>query len=155
MELVISVGRCKMNSCFHAVGLALILVLRAFYGATNTGAEPRPDRCSGILHRDRYGLRLGCGRGEGEDICVIRKKDERKVLAVCALGRYCRIQWARGPLSGSRRMCRDQWHNLGRHTLDRTASATKPAVFFFTRQPVSPIPEDIGARERKLGLLER
>ena len=90
--LVISVGRCKMNSCFHAVGLALILVLGAFYGATNTGAEPRPDRCSGILHRDRYGLRLGCGRGEGEDICVIRKKDERKVLAVCALGRYCRIQ---------------------------------------------------------------
>ena len=86
--LVISVGRCKMNSCFHAVGLALILVLGAFYGATNTGAEPRPDRCSGILHRDRYGLRLGCGRGEGEDICVIRKKDERKVLAVCALGRY-------------------------------------------------------------------
>jgi len=29
-----------------------------------------------------------CGWAAGEDICVIRKKDERKVLTVCALGRY-------------------------------------------------------------------
>jgi len=77
---------------FRGITLALLLMLAGPCLHATARAEPRPDQCSGILHRDEFGLRLGGGRGEGEDICVIRKEDERKVLAVCAVGRHCRIR---------------------------------------------------------------
>jgi hypothetical protein len=47
--------------------------------------------CSGILHKDRDGLRFGGGKGEGEGICVINKSEEGKVLATCSPGRYCKV----------------------------------------------------------------
>jgi hypothetical protein len=55
-------------------------------------AETRIDFCGGILHRDREGLRFGGGRGFDETVCYVKKVDERKVLAQCAVGRYCKVK---------------------------------------------------------------
>jgi hypothetical protein len=58
----------------------------------NATIGPQPDKCTGILHRDRDGLRFGGANGEGEGICVIRKSEERKVLARCSVGHHCIVK---------------------------------------------------------------
>jgi hypothetical protein len=50
---------------------------------------PQPDKCSGILHKDKYGLRFGGGNKEGEGICLVNQSDEQKVLAICTVGHFC------------------------------------------------------------------
>ena len=55
-------------------------------------AEPHLGECAGVLHRDQDGVRIGGGWGEDEGICVINKSDERKVLAVCGLEKFCRVR---------------------------------------------------------------
>lgn len=59
-------------------------------------AEGRIGVCEGTLHRDRDGLRIGGGAGEGEGICLIGKGDRAKVLAVCIVDRHC---WVKGRIS--------------------------------------------------------
>jgi hypothetical protein len=56
-----------------------------------SSARPQPDKCSGILHKDKYGLRFGGDNKEGEDICLVNQSDEQKVLAICAIGQFCEI----------------------------------------------------------------
>jgi hypothetical protein len=48
--------------------------------------------CSGILHKDRNGLRFGGGRGESEGICIINNSEESKVLATCSPGQFCKVK---------------------------------------------------------------
>ncbi len=55
-------------------------------------AEPQSSECFGILHNDTKGMRFGGGRNEDEGICVIKKTDESKVLAVCSIGHFCRVK---------------------------------------------------------------
>ena len=50
-----------------------------------------PSECAGVHRKDRYGLRIGGGVGEDEGTCVINKAEDNKVLAVCALEKFCRI----------------------------------------------------------------
>lgn len=50
-----------------------------------------PSKCSGVLHHDQFGLHFGGARGEGEGICVIRKSNQDKILAVCRVGHYCEV----------------------------------------------------------------
>jgi hypothetical protein len=49
--------------------------------------------CGGILHFDReLGLRLGGGAGEGESICLVRRRDWQRVLKVCAVEETCTVR---------------------------------------------------------------
>ena len=68
-----------------------ILVVDCLIHFDSAYAEPKIDKCAGVLHRDQYGLRFGGGIGEGEGICIINKSEENKVLTVCNLEHYCRV----------------------------------------------------------------
>ena len=49
--------------------------------------------CGGILHFDReLGLRVGGGAGEGESICLVRRRDWQRVLKVCAVEKTCTVR---------------------------------------------------------------
>jgi hypothetical protein len=61
--------------------------LRAFVLSVGLLTSPAyAEQCSGRLTVDRGELILTT---KGEDICVIGKSDESKVLAGCSLGHYC------------------------------------------------------------------
>ena len=64
------------------------LALAVLMGMPATAAA---DGCSGVLHRDAGDLVLGGGKGEGEGICIIAASQASKVLAVCTVGRRCRL----------------------------------------------------------------
>ena len=49
------------------------------------------DACGGILHWIDDYLRFGGNEGEGESICVIKKADEARVLAICSVDHLCRV----------------------------------------------------------------
>jgi hypothetical protein len=51
-------------------------------------AEPQEGQCTGILHRDKTGLKFG---GGDEGICIIKKDDESRILTACTVGRYCMV----------------------------------------------------------------
>ena len=53
-----------------------------------------PSECAGVHRKDRYGLRIGGGVGEDEGTCVINKAEDNKVLAVCALEKFCQSSGA-------------------------------------------------------------
>ncbi len=72
------------------------LALTALLASGPTRAEVRIGVCEGTLHRDRDGLRIGGGAGEGEGICLVGKGDTSKVLAVCTVNRLC---WIKGRIS--------------------------------------------------------
>ena len=60
-------------------------------------------QCSGILHdwrEEGSGIGFGGGYGEGEGICIIGKSEERKVLAVCSVHRFCKVK-------GLQKACKD------------------------------------------------
>ena len=49
--------------------------------------------CGGILHFDReLGLRVGGGAGEGESICLVRRRDWQRVLRVCPVEQTCTVK---------------------------------------------------------------
>jgi hypothetical protein len=49
--------------------------------------------CGGILHFDpELGLRVGGGAGEGESICLVRRRDWQRVLRVCAVEQTCTVR---------------------------------------------------------------
>ncbi len=58
-------------------------------------------QCSGVLHRENSDLRFGGAAGEGEGICVINKIEETKVLAICSVGRRCRVKGTTALCDGS------------------------------------------------------
>src|SRR5579872_7279183 len=72
------------------------LALAALLASGPLHAEGRIGVCEGTLHRDRDGLRIGGGAGEGEGICLVGKGDTSKVLAVCTVNRLC---WIKGRIS--------------------------------------------------------
>ena len=63
-----------------------------FISLTKGAANNPEEECSGILHGDQYGLRLGGGIGEGEGICVIAKSERHNVLTLCSIGHFCRLR---------------------------------------------------------------
>jgi hypothetical protein len=73
----------------------------AVLGGAPADAQPRIDRCDGVLHRKGDELWFGGGHGEGESICVIAPAQVGKVLAVCAVGRYCSVAGVGGDCEGS------------------------------------------------------
>ncbi len=73
--------------------LMVTLIFMPLAGASGADSRStsRITKCSGILHKDRFGLHLGGGRGEDEGICVIRKADAGQVLMSCRVGVLCEI----------------------------------------------------------------
>jgi hypothetical protein len=53
--------------------------------------EPNNGKCTGVLHKDKFGIHFGGGRGEDEGICAISKSEESKVLAICHVGSSCEV----------------------------------------------------------------
>lgn len=79
--------RVRAASVFRTASMACLVVV-AFVATAHAGSQ---SKCSGVLHKDQDGLHFGGARGEGEGICVIRKSDQDKILAVCRVGRYCEV----------------------------------------------------------------
>ena len=71
--------------------LALLLMTAAI-SAQTAFAAPSAGQCSGVLHKTDDQLMFGGGKGEDEGIYIVRKADEAKVLAVCAVGKFCRVR---------------------------------------------------------------
>jgi hypothetical protein len=69
---------------FLLVTAALLVVL-----AAPASAAPKAGTCEGILHRNQNGLWFEF-RPEG--VCEINKSEEKKVLAVCSAGHYCKVE---------------------------------------------------------------
>jgi len=69
-----------------------LLLIGCASGFAPANAEPEIRSCGGILHRDKDGLRFGRGKGEPEFICVVRRTEDRKVLARCRVGKYCEVE---------------------------------------------------------------
>ena len=76
---------------FAMLMVTLIFMPLAGASAADSRSTSRLTKCSGILHKDRFGLHLGGGRGEDEGICVIRKADAEQVLTRCRVGVLCEI----------------------------------------------------------------
>jgi len=75
---------------YHRTALFLLAVIGMLaIPAFQARAQTKMYDCSGILHKDRNGLRLSRVRGEG--VCIINKSEESKVLAECAPGRHCKV----------------------------------------------------------------
>ncbi len=88
------------SSIFRAISIVcLMTVASATAAEARSRSTPEPGKCFGILHQDQFGLHFGGSRGEGEGICVIRKSDQDRVLAICRVGRYCEV-------TGTIRECR-------------------------------------------------
>lgn len=80
--------------------ISLVTAAPAVAPAQDRGTEAQ---CSGILHdwrEEGSGIGFGGGYGEGEGICIIGKSEERKVLAVCSIHRFCKVK-------GLQKACKD------------------------------------------------
>jgi hypothetical protein len=73
--------------------IILVVLIAGYFGYADTAAaEPQAYQCAGILHKDQNGISFGGGKGEDEGICVINKSEEKKVLAICSVGHYCKVR---------------------------------------------------------------
>jgi hypothetical protein len=66
-----------------AIAVALLLVTDV------ASAQVVRQECKGILHQDRHGLSFQI---PPEGLCEINPSQRGKVLAVCAPGRFCRVE---------------------------------------------------------------
>lgn len=82
----------RVNAHKRRLAITVMACLAALLASGSSRAESQPGVCAGTLHRDRDGLRIGGGAGEGEGICLVGKTDTARVLAVCIVGRHCRIK---------------------------------------------------------------
>jgi hypothetical protein len=75
--------------------LLALLTLATMTGAASAQSPTRDEigTCGGILHRDKSRLFVGDPKTEtAEDLpCFITQSDVKKVLSVCALGRWCEV----------------------------------------------------------------
>jgi hypothetical protein len=72
------------------LALALVVVCAAPASAAPLPADDmKAGTCEGILHRNQNGLWFEF-RPEG--MCEINKSEEKKVLAVCSAGHYCKVE---------------------------------------------------------------
>jgi hypothetical protein len=67
----------------------IALVVVALLGATGASAQIVRQECKGILHQDQNGLSFQLSP---EGLCEINPSQERKVLATCTPGRFCRVE---------------------------------------------------------------
>ena|SRR5579862_8489901 len=63
-------------------------------------AQAKPGKCEGILHQKDNEIYFGGGKGEDEGVCMIAKAEMLKLMAICAVGRFCRV-------TGSVDYCKD------------------------------------------------
>ena len=75
-------GNLEVSIKRNIIAATIIFVL--IFASWSSYAQRQPSECAGVLHKDRYGLRIGGGVGEDEGICLINKAEENKVLAICA-----------------------------------------------------------------------
>ena len=73
--------------------LPVLLALATMTGAASAQSQNEIGTCGGILHRDKSRLFVGDPKTEtAEDLpCFVREADVKRVLSVCAVGRWCEL----------------------------------------------------------------
>ena len=73
--------------------LLALLTLGMLTGAASAQSLDDVSTCGGILHRDGARLYVGSSKAEiAEDLpCFVTQSEVRKVLSVCAVGRWCEL----------------------------------------------------------------
>jgi hypothetical protein len=77
------------------------LLLGVIWSLSICSASAEMGECSGILHVANGSVEFGGGKGEGEDICVVADSDKKKILSVCAAGKFCRVKGSVAPCADS------------------------------------------------------